>query len=500
MMPSFELQPKPSQRPLVWPDLVYQLQALLEEDPTPVYIVGGAVRDAYLHRPLYDLDLATPKNAIQLARKVANFFDGDVFVLDVERDVARVILNLKDVPGSDHPEGKFLIDVAAFRGETLKSDLRDRDFTLNAIAVDLKSNLSELLDPLNGEQDILARRIRQCQPDALSDDPIRMLRAVRQAVQFSFSIEAGTLSAIRTHVGELTQTSMERIRDEFFKLLNLPKPTQALRIAGRLGLLQLFIPDVEQLFNFKPDDLPFDTRWDYTLAVIERLQTFLQAVSIQRSDNTVASFEVGMAVMQFDRYRQPLNRHLNKSWADDRSTISLLYLAVLLRSIEAITHTGSKKATAAFTDMLRLSNPEKNLLEVCVEHLKPLSLDRRPSRLVTHRFWYTFGETGIDLLLLMMAEISAAHAHFLEQDKWLKVIDSASTLLDAYFNHFEEIVSPVLLLDGTALQQALNLSPGPVIGQLLKLIREGQVIGGITTVEEALEQSREYLREKGDPG
>jgi poly(A) polymerase len=499
MTSSFDIEPRPSKRPLLWNDLVYDLQALLEDDATPVVIVGGAVRDAYLHRPLYDLDLATPENAVQLARKIANGMDGDVFVLDAERDVARVILTR---PAAQETEGesKFLIDVAAYRGESLDRDLHDRDFTINAMAVDLNGDLNALLDPLNGEQDITQKRIRQCHSKSLTDDPIRMLRAVRQAVQFSFSIEPDTLANIRTHAAQLTQTSMERVRDEFFKLLRVPKTTQALRIAARLGLLQTFMPEIDSLIAFKPEDLPFATRWDYTLAVIERLSILSNAISFQRSDNTAASFEVGMAVMQFDRYRQPLNRHLSRSWAEERTTIALLYLAVLLRSINAVATDGKKKSSGkktaeAYADLLRLSNPEKQLLVTCVEQVSTTLLERRPSRLAAHRYWYQFGESGIDLLLILLAEISGAQAHFLEQDEWLKIIDSATSLFDAWFTYHDEIVSPPLLLDGNALKQALNLTPGPMIGQLLKLIREGQVTGAITTVDEALEQARTYLEQ-----
>jgi poly(A) polymerase len=501
-MPRSELESRPSKRPLLWNDLIYQLQELFEDDPTSVYVVGGAVRDAYLHRPLYDLDLATPENAVQLARKIANQMNGDIFVLDAERDVGRVILTLPPSESTDKVPGRFLIDVAAFRGETLERDLRDRDFTLNAMAVDLKSDLNALLDPLDGEMDLIQKRIRQCDSNSLRDDPIRMLRAVRQAVQFGFSIEPETLTAIRAHAAKLTQTSMERVRDEFFKLLKLPKVTQALRIAARLGLLQSFIPEVDSLIGFKPDDLPFTNRWDYTLAVIDRLQNLIQAIGIQRADNTAARFELGMAVMQFDRYRLPLNRHLNWQWTDDRSTASLLFLAVLLRSVNAVAtddtkKTNPRKKVEVYGDALRLSNPEKRRLVICAEPVPTTLLERHPGRLATHRFWYQFGENGIDLLLIMLAEISGAQAHFLEQDAWLKVIDSANTLFDAWFHHYDEIVSPPPLLDGTELTQTLKLKPGPVIGQLLKLIREGQVTGAIRTVEDALEQARDYLNERG---
>ena len=140
-----ELTPHEPYRPLVWPDVVYDLQDMVADAPQPVYIVGGAVRDALLHRPVTDIDLAAASGGIALARRLANALHGDFFVLDAERDVGRTLV--------DTPQGRLIIDVARFRGEDLLADLSDSDFTINEMAVDLKGDLRLLIDPLCGEQD-----------------------------------------------------------------------------------------------------------------------------------------------------------------------------------------------------------------------------------------------------------------------------------------------------------------------------------------------------------
>src|SRR5690606_38920305 len=117
------------QRPLIWPDVVLDFQDLLADIETPLYIFGGAVRDPYLHRPVKDIDLAVPENSIEIARKIANRTQGDIFVMDTTREVARVFIAT--------PDGRLSIDVARFRGADLAADLEDRDFTINAMAVDL---------------------------------------------------------------------------------------------------------------------------------------------------------------------------------------------------------------------------------------------------------------------------------------------------------------------------------------------------------------------------
>ena len=145
-----------------------------------IYLVGGAVRDMLLGRASHDLDFALPSNGISLARRVANTLHADFMVLDDERDTGRVIVTESD-------DTRAFIDFATYRGSKLEEDLRARDFTINAIAFDLRTQT--LLDPLNGVSDLRAGRIRACSPTSLENDAVRILRGVRQAAVFQFKIE-----------------------------------------------------------------------------------------------------------------------------------------------------------------------------------------------------------------------------------------------------------------------------------------------------------------------
>src|SRR5688572_14500362 len=118
-----DLTPRQPRRPLLWPDSTLDLADTLSDSALPVYVVGGAVRDAYFGMPLHDLDLAVQSGAAPLARRIANALAGDIYVMDADRDVARVI--------AQTPHGRLSIDVAAFRGPDLLTDLIERDFTLN---------------------------------------------------------------------------------------------------------------------------------------------------------------------------------------------------------------------------------------------------------------------------------------------------------------------------------------------------------------------------------
>jgi len=201
------------------------MRALLPAQ-VPVYLVGGAVRDAVLGRATHDLDFATPQG-LKLAKKVADGLTGAFFPLDETFDTARVILQ--------NPDGsRESLDFAGYRGDSLEADLRGRDFTVNAVAMDLQTGA--MLDPLSGIADLRAKRLRACSETALSDDPVRILRAVRQAAEFGFSIDPETRKLMKAAVPRLPQISPERLRDELFKMLAGPKPDASLRALDLLGV------------------------------------------------------------------------------------------------------------------------------------------------------------------------------------------------------------------------------------------------------------------------
>ena len=152
-------------------------------------------------------DLAVAQGGIHLARRIANGLDGDFYVLDRERDVARALLDTED--------GKILVDVARLRGASLSADLADRDFTINAMAVELGTDCRQIIDPLGGETDARAKVLRQCGPDSLHNDPLRALRALRLAAQFELRIEPATRVSMHAVRDRLYDSSAERVRTSF---------------------------------------------------------------------------------------------------------------------------------------------------------------------------------------------------------------------------------------------------------------------------------------------
>jgi tRNA nucleotidyltransferase/poly(A) polymerase len=497
------LTPRQPDRPFIWPDVIYELQAQLAAWPHPVYIVGGAVRDAMLHRPLKDLDLATPIDGIKLARQIANQFDGDFFPLDPERDVGRALI--------DTPEGRLLVDVARLRGPDLLADLTDRDFTLNAMAVDLKGDLNLLIDPLDGERDLVQKLLRRCAPSAISSDPVRALRAIRQSVQFGLRLEADTRADVRAARSSLAQASPERLRDEVFKLLALPRPAAALRVADRLGLLEVVLPEMTPLHGLPQSPTHQRDGWEHTLAVVEHLTSLMTATSYARTDTSAASFQYGMAVIQLDRFRAGLISHLAFEWPNERQHRALLLLAALLHDAgkpqaalqDADGHWSwpeHPRLGAVLArrrgDSLRLSADEVTRLGAIVEHHQAVwSLDPADLRAL-HRFWRRCGPAGVDICLLTLADYLGRDEEAFKQNEWLWLVDRVRAILEAYFLRYEQVVEPVMLVDGSRLMEAFQLKPGRQIGELLTLIREAQAAGEISTMDDALELAHRALQDR----
>ena len=196
-------------------------------------MTGGGLRDALLRRPTKDLDFALAGSPEQLPRVFAQRVDGTFFWLDRERMQSRVVKR--------QGQSSLIFDFAPLRGATIEEDLGLRDFTVNAMALELAGE-GYLLDPLHGAEDVRNGIIRRCSPGCFSDDPLRLLRAVRHAAVLGFAIENATVHDIKDKAHLLEGVAAERIRDEFMQILDAPGSGASLTMLRDLGLLQVLMP------------------------------------------------------------------------------------------------------------------------------------------------------------------------------------------------------------------------------------------------------------------
>ena len=489
--------------PLEFPPILQEVADALPP-ALPVYLVGGAVRDALLRRKIHDLDFILPGSAVKISRQIADRLGAAFFPLDDEHDTGRVILISED--GSH-----FTLDFAARRGDDLESDLRARDFTLNAMAVDVRQPQA-VLDPLGGAADLLAKQLRPCSPTSLSDDPIRIVRAIRQAAMFGFHIPPETRKLMRAAAPLLPSISPERMRDELFRLLDGPRVVASIRALDMLGALVYVLPEMETLKGVEQSAPHLDDIWNHTLNVVQKLETVLAALAPTYNPDKASNLSLGMMVVQLGRFRQQLGEHLNEKLNNDRPLRPLLFLAALYHDIgKPETRTfdsggkyhffGHDESGAKIIEKravsLRLSNPEIERVRLIVRgHLRPLLLEldgTLPTRRAVYRFFREVGVAGVDVCILALADFLGSYGTTFPQDKWAHHLEVIRCLLEAWWEHPHEQVTPPVLVNGHDLMKGLYISPGPQVGKLLEAVREAQAVGQVSTREEALELAKKLL-------
>ncbi len=494
--------------PFTLPPLVERVWRIAPDEK--LHLVGGAVRDILLGRIPPDLDFALPTNGISVARKVANALNADFVRLDDERDTGRVIVNNED--GT-----RTFLDFAAYRGPDLEHDLGGRDFTVNAIAYDLAA--SALIDPLDGLQDLHARLIKACSARSFADDPLRILRGIRQAAAFGFHIDRGTREWMMQATSELGRVSVERLRDELFKIFDGPQPHTSIRALEMLGVFPQFLPELIPLKGVEQSPPHVHDVWEHTLAVLNSLEKIL---TLLFDENAPRSEEMALDTFAsaMEKYRERFHGHFSHSLNVERSRSSLLFFAALYHDTgKPQTKTVNEDGTTHFyghedvgaemaahrSRELNLSNDEIHWLHSVIKnHMRIHSLAIRlqkdgkmPSRRSIYRFFRDAGNAGPELILLVLADTHGMRAETLTREVWTGYLDICMQLLENYWEHPEDVISPPRLLDGRDLMQELHLEPGPLVGQLLEAIRENQATGGIKTRVQALGFARAELSKGG---
>lgn len=218
-----------------------------------VYVVGGYVRDIFLQRPSQDIDLVTVGSGIELAEAVARDLGPrtplNVFATYGTAQVKHHGLELEFV-GARRESYRRESRNPIVEDGTLTDDQNRRDFTINAMAICLNADrFGELVDPFNGLVDLAKRVIRTpLDPDiTFSDDPLRMMRAVRFATQLDFEILPETLEAIRRNASRLEIITRERINDELGKIMRSPRPSTGFKLLDSTGLLAIAFPAILDL-------------------------------------------------------------------------------------------------------------------------------------------------------------------------------------------------------------------------------------------------------------
>lgn len=427
----------------------------------PLFLVGGAVRDALLFKPNQDLDFVCAGDPRIIGRKLAEKLSGAFFMLDEERSACRVI-------AKNQQDGRLVFDFTQMRGQTLIDDLQERDFTINAMAVDVEKPF-EIIDPLHGEQDLFEKWLRPCKASSFSDDPLRVIRAIRYSVKYDLRIEPSTLELLRSAVKSLSSISRERKRDELFKILETKKPWLALDLFEKYNILPQLSLD-----NLPETQLAF-SRLKYFDALLTRL---LEDSSGEGNDdsklNTFGSIFSASRLFLRERF-----------CLVNQSERSIQALDGLIAFIWDLDETEGAKAGEG----LALSREEQEQISVSLKYkcciLDHFSAQKIPDRKFIYRYFQVLGIDGLDVAVLTLAEAAVNQALVWNEDSWSELVLFCHKLIETWFLN-PEYVNPKLFLTGRDLMFEFDLPQGPRIGQLLDGLREEQAIGSIQNRTQAL--------------
>lgn len=499
------------------PAFVALLNALAREID-PVYVVGGVVRDALLKRTgrVTDLDVVVTHAANQTAQRIADRLGWAYYALDADRDVARLVFTASRTP--------LVCDIAAMRGGDLTTDLQARDFTVNAMAMRWRRDgAGELFDLTGGQADLTARQLRRVTPWSLAEDPVRLLRAVRLAVQLGFTIEDETLLQIQRISDTVRLSSPERVRDELWKMLASATPDRALEMLRSYNLLRPLLPeiaDMEGVAQTAPHDSDVYQHTLRTVRYAVQLRDWLKGS--HSIEETPAGAIVAAA---FGPHIYRLRQLLSATISAERQHVDWLVWLALWHDVgkpeaRSLDHfpdgapryrfLGHEEAGAELAvrrlESLKFSRYETLLAQTVIRsHMRPHHLHASfgadaLSRRACYRFFRdaqgrgTEEHAGIDTVMLALADYQAIYAAS-PPPAWTTYVRHMGELVEFGFSPDGPGEIRVPLVDGHMLMGYFKLKPGKKVGALLEQLREAQAVGEITTPEEGLALAAALLSE-----
>jgi len=446
--------------------LLTKVSNFLTEQGVKSYLVGGFVRDALLGRNTADIDVAVAADALEIAPKVATALGGRYVLLDKVNRVSRVVLVNEAAPSAG---GQWQLDFSTFQG-SIEQDLARRDFTIDAMAVDLGGIVYQsrpLIDPFNGWDDLRQGVVRVVSEAAFESDAVRLLRAVRLAAELGFSIDSDTEALIQRNCHLIAGVAGERVREELLQLLANPQAGEFLAYLDKLGLVTAIIPELNQAKGVEQPKEHFWDVFEHSLKTVSAADFLLGRGAWEYAGKEVLAAVPWSAV---------LSQHFELEVSSGSTRRSLLKLAALLHDIAKpqtkafdggrMRFLGHAKDGAAIAvnilERLRFSGKEVKLVEAMVRHhLRPTQMaqDAFPSRRAIYRYFRDTGEAGIDILFLSLADHLGTRGPHLDLAQWRGHAQIVEYVLTQRFQE-ESLVTPPKLVDGHDLRRAwlLHLS------------------------------------------
>lgn len=438
------------------------------------YLIGGFVRDKILGRETKDADIVCLGDGIELAKEVAKLFNPTPQV-DYFKNFGTAHIKVTD---------DFDVEFVGARKESYQSDSRKpevepgtivddqnrRDFTINALAISLnKNDFGKLIDPFEGVKDIEAKIIRTpLEPSqTFSDDPLRMMRAIRFATQLNFTIEERTWEGIKESAGRIRIISQERITDELNKIIESSKPSIGFDLLYKSGLLKIIFPAMVELAGAEyKDGLGHKDNFYHTLQVLDNL-----------SANTNDLW------MRWSAILHDIAKPVTKKFEEGHGWT--------FHGHEVV---GGRMVPKIFTKLKLPQNEKMRFVRKMVElHLRPISLTKENiTDSAIRRLLFDAGDDIDSLMMLCEADITSKNKQkvkrFLENFQMVR----QRCIEVEEKDHIRNWQPPIT---GELIMETFGLSPSIQVGLIKDALKEAMLDGVIPNNYEA---AYEFMLKKGD--
>jgi poly(A) polymerase len=458
--------------------LLQRLQEFAERRDVDLYAVGGTLRDICLGRPVQDIDLVMGDGVLDFTKGFARQLGAAYVPMDVARGEVRVVYRKRHV-----------FDFSRMRGATIISDLQGRDFTINAMACQLRTLLSQptppLIDPHGGWHDLQARAIRMVSPLSFRDDPLRLLRAFRLAATLDLTIDSSTLAAMGATSPRLAEAAAERIHSELFKLFAAPQSGPHIAAMADAGLLDVLFPELAATHGIRCHP-------GAKLDVFEHSVQTYQVVEGLIGDPGLHLATLVGAIAEHFRAEE---RRASVKWA------------ALLHALQGgvVCHGQSHGYAAAqhgiesarrweqIGNRLKLSRKQIDSVMSIITHyghVLDLAHPEAQAQLTVrsvHRWCKEVGDHMLEAFVLAVGHALAGGGGNPQEPGVAALGRLAAHVWEIYRSRILPVITGPRLVTGDDLQQHFRLAPGPRFKTLLEGLEVAQVEGDVRSRTEALQ-------------